>query len=151
MVLAADSRLIELGTIAAGGNGARVEFPMVDTSDCQELVAMAQTPHTLGLIMADFINTSPDGLIRIRRATELSTEQQSQATLDLASTTSGRITNPIPYMQLIVFNQGPPADVSAWLWCVKRPGSAGVVGGVAEPFAEPFEVTPAAGGIPLCR
>jgi hypothetical protein len=107
-------RLIAPGTQPALGSNDTI-FSTTDVSDCSEIRAMARTTHSSGLTLEPSIYTSPDGSTRIIAANAV--ENTAGEFVDGVSTTSGLIAGPHRYIALLVFNSGPTADVTAWLWC----------------------------------
>ncbi len=110
---APQGRLIELGTLAAPSNS-DINFPLTDVADCASMRLMAVTAHASGLRIENFVNTSPDGSIRIRSG---EVAQLDSAVLDGVSTTSASIGGNYPFVQVVVFNGGIARDVTAWIWC----------------------------------
>ena len=109
-------RLIELGTVSSPGG--YVTLPLVDVSDCSGMLAMARVTHSSGLYFTGEAFTSPDGSTRILTANNTVTSISPQGAPDGFSVTSGVITSVHRYISPRVYNGGPTADVTAWIWCV---------------------------------
>ncbi len=106
----AEGRLIELGTAISLGGAA--EFPLVDTSDCSEVTAVATSTPVDGLIRIGTSRLSLDG------TTLVPFPPRNMLGLDDMSTA---ILAPWPFTQLRVHsglaNPTTPVEITAWLWC----------------------------------
>ena len=114
----AGGRLIELGTMSGGF----AEYPLVDVSDCERMLVMAEGEPGAAIIeIQGTIHVSPDGTNdnRISVATLL-TESGTSANVDGTPSSSLIVEGLAPYMQFTVRSTAGAQDITTWVWCSFR-------------------------------